>query len=64
MTDHTLDRAELSTILAALRTYQRAGYSEPDNRHPEIHDIATCGGEVISLDDTAIDRLCEQLNEA
>ena len=52
----------LATILAALRTYQEAGYGEPDNRPDAIHDIATCGGDQISMDDAGIDELCEMLN--
>jgi hypothetical protein len=57
-----IDEAELATILAALRYYQREGLGEPDNRPIEIHDIATNGGAVISLDDAGIDVLCERLN--
>lgn len=58
---YSLDRAELATILAALRTYQAAGYGEPANRPDDIHDIAT-DGDVISLDAVAIDTLCERIN--
>lgn len=54
--------ADLATILAALRFYQAAGMGEPSNRSDEIHDIATSGGDAISLDDEGIDDLCERLN--
>jgi len=50
-----------ATITAALRTYQAAGYGDPANRPDEIHDIATAGGDVISLDDDGINELCEML---
>lgn len=53
---------ERDTILAALRFYQSKGLGDPANRPDEIHDIATCGGEGISLDDAGIDDLCERLN--
>lgn len=60
---NALDDAELATVLAALRFYQRAGMGDPDNRDDDIHDIATGGGEVMSsLDDDGIDALCERLN--
>ena len=55
-------RADLATILAALRFYQEAGMGEPDNRSDAIHDIAADGDNVISLDDEGIDDLCERLN--
>lgn len=53
---------EMATILAALRYYQEKGQGDPANRSDDIHEIATCGDEVISLDATAIDDLCERLN--
>lgn len=52
----------LHTILAALRTYQELGYGEPDIRPNDIHDIATNGGDQISMDDEGISDLCEMLN--
>ena len=59
----TLDHAELSTTLAALRYYQSRGFGEPANRPGDIHEIATDGGTVMaSLDDEGIDSLCERLN--
>ena len=58
----TLDDAELGTVLAALRYYQSQGLGDPANRPQEIHDIATAGDTVISLDDGAIDELCERIN--
>lgn len=55
-------QADLATILAALRFYQERGLGDPGNRSDEIHEIATDGGGVISLDDNGIDDLCERLN--
>ena len=55
------DRAELATILASLRTYQEAGYGDPDRRPDHIHDIAA-GDLWSSLDDAGIDDLCERIN--
>lgn len=54
--------SELSTILAALRYYQAQGLGEPCNRPEDIHELATCGDECISLDAAGIDSLCEALN--
>lgn len=62
MTVITIDQAQLSTILAALRMYQAAGCGEPGNRSDDIHEIATDGGTQISLDADGIDALCEQIN--
>lgn len=60
------DRAELATVLAALRYYQQNGQGEPANRSDAIHDIATGMAEgmqeCVSLDDAAIDTLCERIN--
>ena len=61
--EYSIDRAQLGTILAALRTYQRAGYGDPENRPDDIHDIATDGQSQISLDDAGINALCESLNK-
>ncbi len=51
-----------ATILAALRYYQEQGMGEPANRSDAIHQIATCGEELVSLDADAIDVLCEEIN--
>jgi hypothetical protein len=61
---YEIDNEELATILAALRTYQEAGYGEPCNRPDRIQDIATQGDgtEYTSLDADDIDELCERLN--
>lgn len=59
---YTIAADELATILAALRFYQGEGLGEPAKRSHAINDIACNQGEVISLDDTAIDALCERLN--
>ena len=57
-----LDSQERNTILAALRTYQAAGYGEPCNRPLPIHDIATNLDCEISMNAEAIDELCEKIN--
>jgi len=57
-----LDDQELSTVLAALRLYQDQGLGSPANRSEAIHEIATNGGEIVSLDTDGIDELCEKLN--
>jgi predicted DNA-binding transcriptional regulator AlpA len=62
MATHEIDNAERDTILAALRTYQEAGYGDPNNRPDRIQDIACPTIDDTSLDDDAIDRLCERLN--
>lgn len=53
---------ELNTILAALRTYQELGYGTPALRPDRINDIACPTIDDTSLDDAAIDELCERLN--
>jgi len=58
----TINKAELSTILGALRVYQRCGMGDPANRSDDIHDIATDGDSVISLCAADIDALCERIN--
>lgn len=58
----TITPEEHATILAALRFYQWHSQGEPVRRSEYIHDIATNGGGVISLDNEAIDRLCEKIN--
>lgn len=57
-----VSREEFNTILAALRYYQENGQGDPFNRSDAIHDIATDGGEQISLDAHSIDELCERIN--
>lgn len=63
-TAHSLDGAELATILAALRYYQEQGMGDPDNRSDVLHGIATNDDREVSLDDEGIDALCEKLNAA
>jgi len=53
---------ELHTIIAALRLYQSMGCGDPENRSDDIHELATNGGDVISLNDDGIDELCERIN--
>lgn len=57
-----LSDQEVNTILAALRTYQAAGYGDPFARPDDIHEIATRGDEQISMDDEGINSLCERIN--
>jgi hypothetical protein len=57
-----IDAQEFNTILAALRWYQVCGMDNPSNRPGWLHDIATNGGEEVSMDDEGIDALCERLN--
>jgi len=56
-----LSAEQHATVIAALRHYQACGLGVPANRSEAIHDIATNGGEVISLDEDGIDALVEQL---
>lgn len=57
-----LNTEELATVLAALRYYQEHGQCDPDNRSIDIHEIATGGDNLASLDVTGVDELCEHLN--
>ena len=57
-----LSNEELNTVLAALRAYQNAGYGDPNNRPDSIQFIACPTIDDTSLDDAAIDELCERLN--
>jgi len=59
----TITDQDLHTILAALRVYQEEGMGDPSMRSDAIHDIATNGGDQISMDDAGIDDLCERINE-
>ena len=59
----SLDDDQRNTILAALRVYQGLGYGDPNNRPPAIQEIACPDdGESQSLDDEAIDELCQAIN--
>lgn len=58
----SVDAAELATILAALRFYQREGQGELANRSDDIHQITTDGDTQISLGAEGIDALCERIN--
>lgn len=60
--DIAVDDQEHATILAALRYYRMNGQGNALNRSDMIHDIATNGGDVISLSAEAIDALCERIN--
>ena len=62
MNNLQVNDAELHTIIAALRYYQLHGQGDPANRSDWIHDLATNGEEVISLNDVAIDELCQRIN--
>lgn len=61
-TRYDLEDDQVATLIAALRVYQREGMGDPSNRGYEIHDLATAGDTVISLDDNGIDDLCQTLN--
>jgi len=54
-----LDHRELSTVLAALRLWQRDGFQDPNR---DLHDVASDDGSCVPLNDTEIDKLCERLN--
>ena len=56
-----LDDSALATIRAALRLYSDTGNGDPGNRSDEIHEIATCDGNEISLDDEGIEDLYQRL---
>ena len=57
-----LDLQAGSTVLAALRYYQREGQGDPANRDDWTHDLATSGGDAVSLDAEGIDALCVAFN--
>lgn len=63
VTSLTVSEAEHATILAALRYYQMEGQGEPSHRSDMIHDIATNGDTVISLNAEGIDELCVRINQ-
>lgn len=58
---YAIDKPEHATMIAALRWYQESGMGEPDHRSEAIHELATNGGEEISLDSDGIDALVEKL---
>lgn len=58
---NNVTQQELATIIAALRFYQHGGQTDPLKRSDDIHDLATDGDRVASLDDDGIDALCERL---
>lgn len=60
MTAIQLTDAELATVLAALRYWQREGLWSEGHEHV----IASNDGEVTPLDADAIDDLCERINQA
>ena len=45
---------ERATMQAALRFYLKRGQDNPGMRDNEIHDLATAGDDVISLDETGV----------
>ena len=57
-----VDSQEFNTILAALRFYQENDQGTPSSRSDAIHDLATNGDAEVSLDNDAIDGLCERIN--
>lgn len=56
------DQQERNTVLAALRVYQRLGYGDPGKQPDWVHEIASDGFQDVTLDDDAIDSLCERIN--
>lgn len=54
-----VSRQQAATLLAAIRYYQSQGFGDPDRRPPDVHEIATDGGQCISLDDDGLDHLAE-----
>lgn len=58
-----IDPQAQATIVAALRYYCRSGQGEPSNRSELIHELATAGDKVISLDDQAIRELEDQVRD-
>lgn len=59
---YQLDDAQHATVLAALCYYQRQGMGDPSKRDDDIHEIATNGDTVVSLDDAGIDELRMSIN--
>jgi hypothetical protein len=57
-----LTKAQLDTILGALRYYQRAGMGEPAKRPDWLQEIVAPDIDSTSLDASGIDELCEQIN--
>jgi hypothetical protein len=55
------EHQEIATIIAALRFYQENGLGFPGNRSNDIHEIATDGGTVTSLDEEGIDELVDKI---
>jgi hypothetical protein len=53
---------EKATILAALRIYEVAGYGNPSRRSGWLHEIATDGGRLVSLDSEEINKLYDRLS--
>jgi hypothetical protein len=62
MTTFTVNDQQHATIIAALNFYYTHGQGDPANRSDEIHDLATNGDTVISLDNHGIDQLIMYLN--
>jgi hypothetical protein len=57
-----VNEPEFHTILAALRFYQEHRQYDSAQRSAWIEAIATNSGQVVSLDASSIDRLCQRLN--
>lgn len=53
---------EITTILAALRFYQKFALGENHNQPGWVRKIATNGGKYASLNNEGIKRICEKLN--
>ena len=58
----TFDNRTTATILAALRLYQREGFTDPGQRPDWLEEIASDGNSFAALTETEIDTLCESIN--
>lgn len=56
------DDQERNTILAALRWYECSGFGDPQRQPDWVFDIASDGDTNTTLNDEAIDHLCQRIN--
>lgn len=64
MINISVDEQQFHTIIAALCFYQEYRQVEPSRRTDWIHELATNGDEVTSLDGEGVDTLVNQINTA
>lgn len=55
---------ERATILAALSLYVSEGCGDPANRSDEVHELATRGDDLVSLDEHAVVALATRIKAA